>query len=50
MATVPDALQSLVGQLDGSLTPQQIEGTYSQAAVEWVGVLYQTGMVGWAPE
>jgi hypothetical protein len=47
---VPAPLGGLAGQLDGSLTLRQIEDAYGQAAVEWVGALYQTGMVGWAPQ
>jgi len=48
VTTVPPALSGLAGRLDGSLTLQQIEATYGPAALDWVGALYQTGMVEWA--
>lgn len=49
VAPVPADCDRLVPRLDGSLTLRQIEGQHGSGAVDWVGALYQQGMVTWAP-
>ena len=45
--TVPDSCEPLLAKLDGSLTLRQIERQYGPVALDWVGALYQQGMVTW---
>lgn len=47
VATVPAACEPLTPRLDGSLTLRQIERHYGGVALDWVGTLYQEGMVTW---
>ena len=42
---VPAGCDRLWPRLDGSLTLRQVERQYGHAAVDWVGALYQGGMV-----
>jgi radical SAM protein with 4Fe4S-binding SPASM domain len=46
--TVPDGYDHLLPKLDGSLTLRQIEDQFSNTAIDWVGTLYQAGVVSWA--
>ena len=48
VAAVPTGCEGLWPRLDGSLTLRQIERQYGDAALEWVGALYQREMVTWA--
>lgn len=48
VATVPIGCEGLPPKLNGSLTLRQIGHQYDAAAVDWIGALYQEGMVTWA--
>ena len=48
VAIVPEHLTTLVSKLDGSMTLRQIQEQYGSAALNWIGALYQEGMVTWA--
>jgi radical SAM protein with 4Fe4S-binding SPASM domain len=45
---VPPGCASLAMRLDGSLNLRQIERQYGNGALDWVGLLYQEGLVTWA--
>jgi radical SAM protein with 4Fe4S-binding SPASM domain len=47
VVSVPADCGQLVPELDGSLTLGQIERRYGQAAVDWIGALYQERLVTW---
>jgi len=47
VAIAPATLHALIPSLDGSLTLQQIQQSYGDAAVDWVGSLAQAGLVIW---
>ena len=48
VVTVPAGCDQLVPKLDGALTLRQVERQYGGAAVDWIGALYQEGIVVWA--
>jgi radical SAM protein with 4Fe4S-binding SPASM domain len=48
VVAVPADCEQLALKLDGSLTLRQIERRYGNAAVDWIGALYQEHMVAWA--
>jgi len=47
VAIAPPAFYGLLPCLDGSLTLQQIRLDYGDTAVDWVGNLFQAGLVAW---
>jgi len=49
VASTPAGCEQLAPKLDGSLTLGQIERQYGNAAVDWIGALYQEHMVTWVP-
>ena len=47
VTVVPPAFYGLLPCLDGSLNLQQIQVDYGDTAVNWVGNLFQAGLVAW---
>ncbi|MBN1876569.1 MAG: hypothetical protein JXA33_20255, partial [Anaerolineae bacterium] len=45
---VPEVCIPLLPHLQGDLSLRGIQQTYGDAALQWVGMLYQQGIVDWA--